>query len=304
MQYDKMKLTVGVFMIVLMVSLSGFIYAVLDAKGVFKKRYHYYFVTESAASFSVGMPVKFSGFAIGSIDDIKLLDDGEVRIGFSITEENRKWINKFTYLLLKKPLLGSAHIEVLATSGNGYLKPNSKLPIIITDDVNDLVAKLEPVVDRLLNIIKNIETLTNDIAKKDSSFNKTMQNLETFSAKLAQSDSLLTSVTGDKASTQALINSLHEMEKILKDVSRITQDLHQDLITPTSKSLQELHLILVDVHQKLIELDPMIKTLGDSSSEVGSLKETLQSLIIKSNDLMDKVDALLVNQKDANVELP
>jgi len=304
MQYDKMKVSVGIFIVVLMVSLSAFIYVILDAKGVFEKRYRYYFVTESASSFTIGMPVKFSGFAIGSIDDIKLLDNGEVKVTFSITQENRKWINKYTYLMLKKPLLGSAHIEVLAASGNGYLKPDSKLPMIITDDVNDLVEKLEPVVDRLLNIIKNIETMTNNIVAKDSPLNKTISNLEHFSAKLAYSDSLLTSITGDKQSTKALIRSLHKIEYILEDINHMTHNLHGEVIVPTSKSIKELHKILVDVHTKLQDLDPLVKNLGKSGKDISALQRSIQALLIKTNALMDKVDAVVNDTKTENVELP
>ncbi len=299
-----MKIAVGVFVFILFISLGAFSYFLLEAKGAFEKRYNYYFITDSADSFSVGMPVKFSGFAIGSIDKIALLEDGHVKITFSVTKENRKWINKYTYLLLKKPLIGSPHIEVLATSGNGELKPNSKLPIIITDDINDLVTKLEPVVDRLLNIIKNIETLTNQMVDANSPLNNTLKNLELFSAKLAHSDSLLTSITGDKASTQALIDSLHQIDSILHDIKNISQDLNNTLIAPTSASLHELHTILKDINTKLKTLHPLIQSIGDSSEDVENLKTTIEATIEKSNQLMDKFDAMLLDDSQKGVTLP
>jgi len=304
MQYNKMKIAVGFFVIILILSLGIFSYLLLDAKGAFKKRYQYYFITDSAASFSIGMPVKFSGFAIGSIDDIKLLNDGKVKISLLITEENRKWINKYTYLLLKKPLIGSPHVEVLASSGNGYLKPNSKLPIIVTDDINDLVTKFEPVVDRLLNIIKNIEIFTNDMVKKDSNINKTLKNVEVITNKLAKSDSLLTSITGDEKSTKSLINSLNEIDKILKDISNITSSLHKDIVKPTSNSIKELHSILQDVNNKLKELDPAIKSIGNSGDDIEKLKESINLTIEKTNDIMEKLDAVLEDKSVDKVELP
>jgi ABC-type transporter Mla subunit MlaD len=304
MQYNKMKIAVGIFVVVLFISLGSFIYFLLDAKGAFEKRYRYYFITDSASSFSIGMPVKFSGFGIGSIDDIKLKNNGKVKISFSITQENRKWINQYTYLLLKKPLIGSPHIEVLATAQKEFLKPNSKLPIIITDDINDMVTKLEPVVDRLLNIIKNVEKLTDNLVSDSSPLNKSLQNLETFTAKLSNSDSLLTSVTGDKDSTQALINSLNEVESILNDFKGVSKNLNKTLIKPASDSLNELHFILKDVNSKLKTLNPLIKSVGNSDKEINELKESLSSTLQKTDELMIKIDALLQDEEKSKVELP
>ncbi len=299
-----MKTAVGIFVIVFFVSLIGATYLLLDAKGFFQKRYSYYFITDTASSFTIGMPVKFSGFAIGSIDKIELLDDGHVKTIFSITEQNRKWINKYTYLLLKKPLLGSPHIEVLASSGNGFLKPGSKLPIIITDDINDLVTKFEPVVDKLLNIIKNIETITNNMASEDSPLNKTMRNIETFSDKLANDDSLLTTVTGDKKAAKNVLASLEKIDSILQDISKTTKTLQGDLVRPTSQTIKELHAILVDVHEKFKTLQPLVKSLGESDKSVKKLQQSVQATIEKTDKLMEKIDSILIDEKNKEVQLP
>ncbi len=304
MHYENMKLAVGIFVIVLVFSLSAFTVFLLDAKGVFEKQYRYYFVTESAASFSIGMPLKFSGFAIGHIDDIELKDNGAVLIHFAVTSENRKWINPYTYLMLKKPLIGSAHIEVYATSEKNYLDVESRLPIVITDDINDLVTKFEPVIDRLLNIIENIETMTNTLSRQDSSFNKTIENLETFSEKLAKNDALLTTVTGDDKATKNMINSVNELNEILQNINGATKDLKKDIIEPTSVSIKEFYLILHDLNQKLKTLDPLVENLGESGADIKVIRQGIKHTIEKTDALMEKVDALLQDQSKTKVELP
>ncbi len=304
MSYDRMKLTVGTFVLLFLVSTLFFGYLLLDAKGAFEKRLNYYFITDSAEYISIGMPVKFSGFAIGSIDNMKLLDDGHVRVGFSVTKQNSKWINRYTYLLLKKPLIGSPHIEVLAASGNPVLKPGSRLPIIITDDINDMVTKFEPVIDRLLNIIKNVETMSNYLVDGSSPLNKTLGNLERFTTKLATDDSLLTTVVGDANATRSVVASLHEINTILKELSSITRSLDAKIIQPTSDSIHELHSILRDVNKKLTELEPLVQTAGGSSKDIQNLKQSIHLTIEKSNRLMEKLNAILAEKKDPEVHLP
>jgi ABC-type transporter Mla subunit MlaD len=111
MQYSKIKLAVGVFVITLFITIITFLYLVLEDKGTFNKRYNYHFTTDSASFFSVGMPLKFSGFDIGVIDDISLNNDGTVYMTFSVDENNRKWITEGTVLMIIKPLIGSAHMK-------------------------------------------------------------------------------------------------------------------------------------------------------------------------------------------------
>ena len=95
MQYNKIKFAVGLFTIMFFVVTSAYVYLLLAEKGLFDKRYNYNFNTQSAKDFSVGMPLKFSGFNIGVIDNISLKDDGTVSIVFSVNEENKKWLNSY-----------------------------------------------------------------------------------------------------------------------------------------------------------------------------------------------------------------
>lgn len=304
MHYNGMKRAVGLFVFVFLISFGIFLYLLLDAKGFFEKRYSYYFLADSASSLSIGMPVKFSGFAIGSIDSIELLDDGHVKAVFSVGEKNRKWINRYTYLLLKRPLLGSAHIEVLATANNGFLKPGSRLPLIVTDDINDLVTKFEPVVDKLLHIIENIETITATMADKNSSLNKTMSNLERFSAKLADDDSLITTFTGDANATKEIVASIHESKKIVQNIAAVTASIQTRLIEPTSASLQTLHAILEDLLKKLHTLQPVVTSLGKSDKSIEELQENLRLMIEKTNNLMEKIDTMMHQTTEKEVKLP
>ncbi len=122
MTQNKMNLAVGLFMVSIFLLLSIFIYIVLKEKGTFDTRQTYRFTTQSADYFHVGMPLKFSGFKIGEIDAISLKEDGSVNMNFSVKRENTKWLNEGSMLMLMKPLIGSAHIELFASLDTPPLK--------------------------------------------------------------------------------------------------------------------------------------------------------------------------------------
>lgn len=311
MQYSKMKLAVGFFVIALFITIATFSYLLLENKGTFNKRYNYHFTTDSATFFSIGMPLKFSGFEIGIIDDISLNDDGTVFMTFSVDEHNRKWMTEGTVLMTIKPLIGSAHIEVYSVIDNEILEANTELLMLQNNDINDMISKLEPAIDKIISIINNIDSITKDIARDDSDLKLTMQNIKDFTQKLSSSDSLLTSITGDTASTQNIIASLNkttqimkELHDISKNISKTTSSLDADIMNPASSVIKELDAIMKDVKQKLDALDGTVKAVGTYDKNLIELKEQISVSLDKSNQIMDKVDALMQDETKSEVTLP
>lgn len=299
-----MKFTVGIFVLSLLFGIMLFLYLLLKEKGSFQERYSYYFHTYSAASFYIGMPLKFSGFNIGTIDDIALQNDGSVNMTFSVNEKNRKWISKDSVLLLRKPLIGSPHIELFTALDNPVLEINSRLTLIMSDDIDDMISKLEPAIDRVIHIINNVDTITSYIAKDDSELVLTLQNIRIFSDKLAHDDSLLTSLTGDKQATKSIISSLKQTDKIMRDVQKITAKLDHDILEPSSSAIRELDAILKDVKKKLSTLDATVNALGGYDKDLIHIKEQISAGVEKSNQIMDKIDSLMQNEKSSEIPLP
>ncbi len=311
MQYNKIKFAVGLFTIMFFVVTSAYVYLLLAEKGLFDKRYNYNFNTQSAKDFSVGMPLKFSGFNIGVIDNISLKDDGTVSIVFSVNEENKKWIRMDTILKMSKPLIGSPYIEIQSNLDNALLKSDSTIKIIQSDDINDMISKMEPIIEKIIKIIDNIGTITKYLASEDSELIKTIKNLEKFSAKLANEDSLLTSVTGDKNSTQNLVNSINQLNLSMKDVKNITKNisdvsgsLDDKIIKPSSDAIKEVHKIMKDVTRKLEMIDSTVKSVGSYDKDLVDVKDQISLAIEKSNQIMDKVDAMLQDDEKSEVTLP
>lgn len=311
MQYSKIKLAVGLFVIVLSITIVTFSYFLLKEKGLFSKNFTYNFDVESARFFSVGMPLQLSGFDIGVIQKIQLKDDGRVNILFSVKRENLKWINEETYLMIKKPLIGSPHIEVHSKLGLAVLKEGSSIKMLTSNDINDMIARLEPIVTKLTNIIDSVETITHYLASSDSELVHVLKNFDTFSARLLKDKSLLTTITGDENSTKNIVTALNEtmlitqeLRKVIFDFSQISSTLDEDIVDPSSNSMKELELILKDVKQKLKKLDSTVDSVGSYDKDLLDIKEEVSVAIQKSNQIMDKVDTLMQDEETDEVILP
>jgi phospholipid/cholesterol/gamma-HCH transport system substrate-binding protein len=299
-----MKLAVGIFVITLLLAIIAFSYLILKEKGTFEARYSFYFNTQSANSFSIGMPLRFAGFRIGVIDEIALNDDGSVKVTFSVNEENRKWISEYSMLLLQRPLIGSPHIEVYSTVGNKPLEDGSSIDIIISDDINAMISKLEPVVDKLINIITSIDKITSTLSADDSEIFEIVSNIKIFTTNLAKNDALLTTITGDQKAAQSLIRSLESLANIMHNTDLITAKVDQDIVQPSSLAIKELHAILTDVNKKLETLDPTVQSIGALDEDLVGLKDQVAVTLQKSNQILDKVDAIMLDETKEEVMLP
>ena len=311
MSYSRMKLAVGIFVIILFSVLGVFFYMILKEKGAFEKRYSYSFYSDSAAPFKVGMPLQYSGFDIGTIDDIELTDEGNVHMIFSVAKENSKWVCEYSMLLLVKPLIGSPHIEILTTVGNTPLQPESTLELLESDDINDMITKLQPAITKMIKIIDNVERLTSKLSNEDGELAHTMKNIETLTSRMAENRSLLTTITGDQNSTDALVASLNEtkatmtqIHEISKQIDRIVGEMDNTLISPSNEVLQNINIIMKDIQQKLRAIDGTVKAVGGYDKDLTTIKEQIELSLDKTNKVMDKVDALMQDKKKSEVTLP
>ena len=311
MPYHRMKLLVGIFVTLLIVLIIATFSIVLDKKGFFQDKVSFYFITNEAGSFYVGMPLNVSGFEVGTITERILMDNGDVKVMFKVSEANHKWICEDTLLMLNKPLIGSPTIQILTSLAYDKLKENSKLKIIIRDDINDIVYNLQPIMDELQDIVHSVHAITYSLSAKDGAFEKSLDNIEKLTNKLVSDDSLLTSITGDANVTNKLTRTFHQTNEILKNLTKMTKDLNgmlenvqKELIVPAGDSMKSLNAIFKDIEKKLSKLDGTVNALGSYDRELLTLKKELHINLDKTQSLLEKVDMMLNSENSATSELP
>ena len=311
MPYHRMKLLVGIFITLLVISIITTFSIVLEKKGFFQDKISFYFMTNDARSFYVGMPLNVSGFEVGTISERLLMDNGNVKVMFKVSKSNHKWICEDTLLMLDKPLIGSPTIQILTSLAYDKLSENEKVEIIIRDDINDIILNLQPIMDELQDIIHSIHTITYSLSAKDGAFEKSLANIEKLTNKLATDDSLLTSLTGDPDATKALNRTFYQSNKILTNLTELTKELNsmlesiqKELVVPAGDSLKSLNVIFKDIEKKLSKLDGTINALGTYDKELLTIKKELHINLDKTQSLLEKVDMMLNSENSPTSELP
>jgi phospholipid/cholesterol/gamma-HCH transport system substrate-binding protein len=284
--------------------MGGLIYIIMDKKGFFDEHLNFFFTTDNAASFFVGMPINFSGFEIGSITHLELTTDGKVKIIFRIQKRHHKWICEDTLLMLEKPLIGSPTIAAMTSLGYKELKNGSQLNIIIRDDINDIIINLQPLLNEVQHIISSINILTTNLASKDGPLARSLANIENFSSKLSNDEALLTTITGDKNSTYAVNQSLLKTDEIFQNIELLLKNIQTQIISPVGDTVTSVDAIFLDIQKKLNTLDATVNTLGSYDKELLLLKKELHLNLDKTHQLLEKVNTLLLDTSREEIELP
>jgi ABC-type transporter Mla subunit MlaD len=299
-----MKLAVGIFVIVLSLLFAALTYVILKQKGVFEKKVTFNAYTGSAESLSIGMPVRYSGFEIGSIRNIELTEAGQVYVVFEIMREHSKWIRRNTVLQLEKPLIGSATINVLTSLGYQPLEPGSTLKIVVQDDINDIITKIEPVVSNLQNIVASVNTITEKLAAEEGDFFRTLDNLQRYSGKMVEDDALLTTLTGDAESARNFADGIGTLQSGIEEIAAMATELHKNVVTPSGDTLKQLDAILADIAKKLETIEGTIRAIGSYDTDLIELKGDIRTGIQRTNNLLDRVNSMLGEPQPREAPLP
>ncbi len=310
MSYNKMKVSVGIFTFITLLLLFVAIFFILKSKGMFDKHYEYAFYADNAESFDIGTPIKYSGFKIGYIDKIDFTYDGKVFVHFTVDEKNAKWINKKAYLELRKPLLGGAVISVISDPNHPMIKPNAILDFEVQDDINSLVARLKPILLRVENIIKNTDIIVAKLASDKGPLFQTMNNFQKLSAKFANDRSLIDTVMGETNSSKNITLSIAHLKDSLAQVQIMTiqindilKEINQNILKPSEAIPNNINDILIDIKNKLRDLNGLTKAIGNSDKDIVLLKEQILLGVDKANSLLNKVNSLIENN-NKKVKLP
>jgi uncharacterized protein YoxC len=132
----------------------------------------------------------------------------------------------------------------------------------------------------------------------------TLKHLETYSNKLVEDNALLTTLTGDPASTKQLKTALSEAEQTLSELHTMASDLNSSVVAPSDEAMQQLDTILKDVNHKLETLEGTVKAIGSYDTDLIELKGDIRAGVEKTTNLIDRVNTMLGDEKPAEAPLP
>lgn len=275
---------VGLFIVLTaIVILMSLLYLAYE-KGFFEKVFTFTLSSKSGDGFTEGMPVVISGFNIGKVHALELNDKGIVLIRIKIPERHVKWVKKNSTFILYRPLIGASRIIVITNSLYSPQLPENKIPEVeIVNDINDVITKVPPLIEKITLIAANLETLSKNLANPKGDFNRTLNNV--------------TKVTDN-------------LDNILEKVDKIADKTDTQLFGKDG-TLPQINNILKDIIGKLEKLNTTVDNINKISQDASegmkdfrTLRSDIDDTVNAIDGIVNKLDDLISSKKDPEFKAP
>lgn len=181
------ELKVGIFVTAALVIGGILVFVIGNRSAMFTPKIHYEAVFASVDGLRSGSPIRVAGLEVGTVDDVRFGDDGQVHVGLEISSDAAAFVREgSTARVGSKGLLGDQLVEITVGQGE-RLPPGSTIPAaqssLLTTflgatgrDAEGIVHNLNELSDALAqeqfrqdlqDIAHNIATLTRLIAEND-----------------------------------------------------------------------------------------------------------------------------------------
>jgi phospholipid/cholesterol/gamma-HCH transport system substrate-binding protein len=280
----NIQFKVGLFIIITSLMTVAFVGYVAYRKGIFAKEHTYTLSSKSGESLAVGMPVVFSGFKIGRVDSLELNAAGIVVIKIKVPDQHIRWVRADSVFILEKPLIGSARISVATANLDAPALAEEAIPRIVeTNDIDDAVKSVKPILEKISSITNHVETLTSKLADPGGDMAKILSTAK---------------------------NAAQRVDGILKKIDAMASKTDEQ-IYGSQGALTHVQTILKDLIVKLKKMDPVFDNIhrisvdtADTTKDIKALRQDIDSMVNDINILLNDIDKLIPLKKETQLKLP
>jgi len=295
---------VGLFIILTLLLVAAALLLVAYKKDLFADLAQFRLESDSGEGLTTGMPVLFSGFEIGKVRELELSDKGKVLITIAVPRQHVRWIREGSVFTLEKPLVGSPRIVVKTDDPLAKELPEGvPVPIKMVDDINEIIKKAQPLVERIQSVADNLDRMTADGGELKGIITDTRR----ITKMLAEKKSLLEMATGDKKGQETVMRTLEQAAVAAEGVNatiaqvRGILDKADESVLGDKGSVAALNRILLDIEAKFKRLDALVDNAVTMSAD---LQGSTQDITLLRKEVDETVSSVRTLIQDIRNNLP
>lgn len=272
---------IGLFVITLVISLL-FIVFWLGKYGFEKKKFDEYsiYFQESVAGLNIGSSIKYKGFDVGSVSEIKLNPSNSEEIQVDISIKKGTPIKEDNYAFLGNlGITGLKYIELRGGSNNSkLLEPNEHGLKVIhseTSTLTNLVDSTTDITNELTIVLGQIKKLLND------------ENIKSISTTLVKTQNSMANI---EQFSSYLVNNEKKLDELLKNISVLAKNGNKSFesIDKSANSFKALSTeLLAEVKKGNFDVKDMSK---ESFDKLNKVLNSLDGTLLQTQNLIDNLN--------------
>ena len=290
----KNELVVGTFIALGVIAAGLWATKRSREKGLLDTR-RIHFLVENGSGLERGAPVLMRGVEVGSIGDVQLTDDQQVRVSCDIAPRFAKFVRQDTTARVVEPaFLGATKVELDAGQGEA-----AGAEQVVAGKIDEAFAK------RLERIEGNVDSV---VLKVDSAVvraEEAISQIKSVTEKINQGDGLVAQLLNDKQLADDVKQVMSDLRAVVEEVrtgkgaialaindENFAQDLKQ-----TATDLREVSSTVAKGEGSLGRLVKDAELVDESTSLVKDVRSSLaklDELNVQAKSSMSRVESLLV----------
>lgn len=288
------KINLGLFVIIGLVLFILAIYLIGDKQKMFGKTNHLETTFNNVNGLQLGNNVRYSGVNVGTVRNIEMIGDTNIRVDMIIDKNIFKHIKKDAIATIGSDgLVGNMIINIIAGKGTALpVKPGDEISSINRIRTDDILNTLGKTNKNAAKLTENLLTITDGINKGEGTVGLlindldmardlkiTMRYLKTSSKKTSESISNLNRLV-------ASLNNKDNVVGILKDTA----------------VANNIRTIISNLDSTSVEINRAVRNVNKTILNIKAGKGALNYL---SNDpgLVQKIDSTMININEASIRL-
>lgn len=272
---------IGLFVISLIVALLIITFW-LGKYGFEKKKFDEYsiYFQESVAGLNIGSSIKYKGFDVGSVSEIKLNPSNFEEIQVNISIKKGTPIKEDNYAFLGNlGITGLKYIELRGGSNNSkLLEPNEHGLKVIKSEIStltNLVDSTTDITNELTIVLGQIKKLLND------------ENIKNISTTLVKTQNSMSNI---EQFSSYLVNNEKKLDELLKNLSTLTQNGNKSFesIDKSANSFKALSgELLAEVKKGNFDMRDLSK---ESFDKLNKVLNSLDGTLLQTQNLIDNLN--------------
>uniref|UniRef100_A0A7C3LWV3 MCE family protein n=1 Tax=Leptospirillum ferriphilum TaxID=178606 RepID=A0A7C3LWV3_9BACT len=275
----KLERIAAFFLLIPLLALIFGLYEVAVNQHTFDRRYSIYTVLDQSYGISPGVPVKLAGITIGSVESVDFTKLNQIKVVMRLLSKYQNKIRKDSFVTVKKSGIISGDVTLRISLGSPWLpvilsghKIRSETPLTL----EQIMAKLNPTIIKLQQIVSNISDLTDAIDRGKGTVGSLLRKQEVYddirdaagnirntTEKIRQSSDRIPKIVDD------IQSSMHDIKNATPKLPPIT-DKALNLLEDTKKIVSNTDNIIEGLQQSwpirnLISIPPPLPSMGDPS---------------------------------------
>lgn len=208
----KYETVVGIFVVASLAALLVMVLIIAQQERLWEEHVDYRAVFKNIGGLKVGSEVRLAGVTVGNVKAVTIDPEGQIIVTFEVVGKYRSQVRQDSRATIGfQGLLGDKSLDLSAGSPTQpEIAKGGQVTSIEPFDITEIFAKVAPSMENIQKLLNNLVAISETLAKSDSGFNKSMDEVGQIINKINKGKGSLGQFVNDPAlyrdANQAVVN--------------------------------------------------------------------------------------------------